>query len=281
MVLESILNPKAAENRPFYVLFLAILFSIIAVFLSYQLFPTQASILAVAFVSMLFIPFFQRLFWVEEKRDKVAAEKPKTKKPLLKGILASDNIFMRHRKVILVYGAFFIGVILTFSYLFIFYPNMENVFSLQMDWFKAQGVTGHAIGEDAFQRYFMNNSQVMLMAFAFSILFGAGSIFILSWNASVIAVYVGFFVNKMVPTLGATAAYLYGVPLGLASIALHGIPEVTAYFFAAIAGGVLSVGVLREKWMSIEFKEVAKDAVVFLVIAEVLIVVAAWLEAVV
>jgi len=272
MVLESILNPKAAEDRPIYVFVLAILFSIIAIFLSYQLFPTQASILAVAFVSILFVPFFQRLFSVEEKRDEVAVKNKRVK-------IKQENLFMRHRKVILVYSAFFLGVIIAFSFVFVFYPHMENVFSLQMDWFRGQGITGQAVGDDAFSRYFVNNTQVMLIAFAFSILFGAGSIFILSWNASVIAVYVGFIVNKFTAGLGTTAAFLYGVPVGLGSIALHGIPEIAAYFFAAIAGGVLSVGILREQWMSPEFKEVAKDAIVFMIIAEVLIVVAAWLEA--
>lgn len=274
MVLESILNPKAAEDKPIYVFILSLLFSIIAIFLSYQLFPSQASILAVAFVTILFVPFFQRLFAVEEKKDRIAAKEKNQK------IRKSENIFSRHRKIILVYSAFFLGVIIAFSFVFIFYPHVENVFSLQMDWFKAQGITGGITMEDAFQRYFLNNSQVMLISFAFSILFGAGSVFILSWNASVIAVYLGFIVNKFTATLGTTAAYLYGVPLGLSTIALHGIPEIAAYFFAAIAGGVLSVGILRERWMSPAFKEVAKDAIIFLIFAEFLIVVAAVLEAV-
>ncbi|MBI5061617.1 MAG: stage II sporulation protein M [Candidatus Aenigmarchaeota archaeon] len=269
MVLESILNPKKAEDRPWYVLILSILFSFIAIFLSYKLFPSQASILAVAFVSMLFIPFFQRLFLLEERKDNIESIKKK-----------KDNIFVRHRQLITVYGAFFVGMIITFSIVFVFYPAVQSsLFSLQIDWFRAQGVTGNSIADTSFERYFMNNSQVMLIAFAFSMLFGAGSVFILSWNASVIAVYLGLVVNKFSATMGITSAYLYGVPIGVSAILLHGIPEITAYFFAAIAGGVLSVGLLREEWMSKPFKEVVKDALIFLIAAEFLIVIAAFLEA--
>ncbi len=268
MVLESILDPKKAENKPLYVLVLSVLFSLISILLAYKLFPSQSSILAVAFVTILFVPFFQRLFAVEEKRDRLAGGK------------TQENILLRHRKIITVYSAFFIGVVITFTTVFVLYPELQKqVFSLQTEWFRTQGITGSAVGEDVFQRYFLNNSQVMLIAFAFSLLFGAGSVFILSWNASVIAIYLGLIVNKLIPTMGVASAYLYGIPVGLSAILLHGIPEIMAYFFAAIAGGVLSVGILREQWMSPSFKEVVKDSLIFLVAAEFLIIIAALLEA--
>lgn len=117
------------------------------------------------------------------------------------------------------------------------------------------------------------------MMFILSVLFGAGATLILSWNASVIAVYLGLVINKFVPTLGTVAAFLYGIPIGLGSIVLHGVPEILAYFFAGIAGGILSIGLLREKIMSKTFKEVCKDSIAFLLIAEFLIIIAALLEA--
>jgi len=69
------------------------------------------------------------------------------------------------------------------------------------------------------------------------------------------------------------------VGAGLSSILLHGVPEIGGYFFAGVAGGILSVGILREKFMSKEFKEVAKDSIVWLVLGEALILVGAVLEA--
>jgi len=73
-------------------------------------------------------------------------------------------------------------------------------------------------------------------------------------------------------------AYILGVPVGLGSIALHGIPEIAAYFVAALAGGMLSVGILREKLKG-HFEKIFIDAIIFLALAEVLIILAAFIEA--
>jgi len=266
MVLESLLSPKFAANKPLHIFALSILFTAISVWLSYNLFPSQSSILSIAFVTIFFVPFFQRLFSYEEKKDELAARR-KLKQGFLK----------RHRPIVIAYTAFFMGMILTYSFLYVFSPAIRDLYSLQMDWFRSQGIA--AVQPGSFERYFFNNTQVMLLFFILSILFGAGAVFILAWNASVIAVFVGIISNKLVPALGAPMAYVYGVGTGLGSIALHGIPEIAGYFFAGVAGGILSVGLLREKFMSGEFKEVAKDAVMWLAIGEVLIVVGALLEA--
>lgn len=66
MVLESILDPKKAEDRPIYVFIVSILFTLIGVWLAYNIFPSQASILSIAFVTIFFVPFFQHVFDVEE-----------------------------------------------------------------------------------------------------------------------------------------------------------------------------------------------------------------------
>ena len=73
-------------------------------------------------------------------------------------------------------------------------------------------------------------------------------------------------------------AYLLGVPAGLGSIALHGVPEIAAYFVAALAGGMLSVAIIREKFKG-HFEKIFIDSIAFLALAEVLIIVAAFLEA--
>jgi len=115
--------------------------------------------------------------------------------------------------------------------------------------------------------------------FILSTIFGAGAIFILTWNASVIAVYVGFGINSFIRDgVSPEIAYLLGVPAGLGSIALHGVPEIGAYFVAALAGGMLSVGIIREKFKG-HFEKIFIDSVIFLGIAEVLIIIAAFLEA--
>ncbi len=270
MVLEALINPKKAENKPWMVLGVSALLSALSIILAHILFPSQSSILSVAFITIFFVPFFQRLFRYEEKKDEIEARKK----------MKHSSIFKRHQKAIYVYTAFFVGIILVYSIVFTFVPSFSDVFSLQSEWFRG-GVTGFAPDDSAadFSRYFYNNTQVMLIFFILSVIFGAGAVFILSWNASVIAVYIGLAANKFVPSLGPGAGYVYGLTLGASAIILHAIPEIAGYFFAGIAGGVLSISLIREKFMSKEFNEAVKDALIWLVLAEVLIIVGAIIEA--
>lgn len=263
MVLESILNPKNAEDKPLHVFIITIAYSVISALLAKQLFPTQASLLTVALITIVFVPFFQKLFEIEEEREDEAARG------------AKGNLLSRHKKIIFVFSAFFMGVSVAVTTLYLILPR--DVFSLQLDTLK--NFSGAATQLGSFEAFFLNNSQVMILTFILSTMFGAGAIFILTWNASVIGVYVGSLVQSLVQKLGAVA-YVYGVPVGLGSIALHGVPEILAYFIAGLAGGILSVGIIRESILSKEFKLIFRDSLMLLVIAEVLIIIAAYIEAI-
>ncbi|MEM7819508.1 MAG: stage II sporulation protein M [Candidatus Aenigmatarchaeota archaeon] len=270
MVLESIMNPKNAEDKPWHVFIIAILYSFIAIYFSHVMFPTQSSILSVALITIIFVPFFQKLFEIEEKKEDLVAKKK-----------IKDNLFTRHIKIINVFSAFFLGVIVSMSFIFIFIPQLQDVFSLQSQVLRdISPITGASIQQANFFKFFYNNTQVMLLVFILSIMFGAGAVFIFTWNASIIAIYLGYiaqsFTNK---GMAATTAYLYGLPIGLGSIALHGIPEISAYFFAGLAGGILSVGIIREKLRSKEFEKIFVDSLAYLAIAELLIILGAFLEA--
>jgi uncharacterized membrane protein SpoIIM required for sporulation len=267
MVLESIINPKNAVDRPLHVLVISFVYSIISVLVAQWIFPSYASILTISFITILFVPFFQSFFEIEEKKEDIAAEKS-----------AAGNLFERHKDIIYAFSLFFLGVILAMTSLYIFFPS-QGVFSTQLDTLRSFS-TGQILGQADFSRYFFNNTRVMLALFVMSFAFGAGAIFILAWNASVIAVYLGLFIEGIVTKgIGTTTAFLYGVPIGLSTIIIHGLPEVLAYFVAGLAGGVLSVGLIREKFMSREFKFILKDSLLLLLFAEFLISLAAYLEA--
>lgn len=264
MVLESILNPRNAEDKPLHVFVIAVLYSAVAVFFAHQLFPQQSSILAVALVTIIFVPFFQKLFEIEEKIEDLAAEKK-----------ISENFLQRHRKIIYVFSAYFLGIVMSMSFIHVFL-GYEEVFSMQTK--TIEGFTASATGYGNFERFFANNSRVMLLTFLLSTMLGAGAVLILAWNASVIAVYIGMLTKPLAAQVGGSA-YLYTLPVGLGSIALHGIPEIVAYFIAGLAGGILSVGMIRERLGSREFKEILKDSLLLLCTAEILIFIAAGLEA--
>ena len=56
------------------------------------------------------------------------------------------------------------------------------------------------------------------------------------------------------------------------------LPELGGYFIAAIAGGVLSKAIIKEKFMSKGFKIILKDSFVLLILAIVVLVMAAVIE---
>ena len=272
MVLESMMNPKNAEDKPLHIFAISVIYTFVCVYLANAMFPAQASMLAIALVTIVFVPFFQKLFELEEEKEDRAARGQK-----------NGNIFQRHWKSIKVFGVFFLGIIAAMSFIFIF-TDSSNIFQLQSETLQgfSASVTGQATDTyGQFTKFFFNNTQVMLLVFMLSAAFGAGAVFILVWNASVIAVYVGLIARTFAENgLHSSVAYLFGVPVGLGTIALHGVPEIAAYFLAGLGGGILSVGVIKEKFGSREFNEIFFDALIFLVSAELLIVIAAWIEAV-
>ncbi len=274
MVLESILNPKNAEDKPWHVFVIAFFYTLVAVFFAHKLFPDQASILSVALITILFVPFFQKLFEVEEEKEDEAARKR------IRG-----NLFSRHRQTISVFSAFFLGTAISMTFIYIFFPEFNGVFSLQADVVRqlnpaaAAGATYNSGA--SFWNYFANNTQVMMLVFIMSAMFGAGAVFVLVWNASIISVFSGFVIQKLIGQgIPSYYAFAYGIPASLGSIALHGIPEILAYFIAGLAGGILSVGIIREDFGSKEFHTVLKDSLIFLAAAELMILGAAYVEAV-
>jgi stage II sporulation protein M len=102
----------------------------------------------------------------------------------------------------------------------------------------------------------------------FSLIFGAGAIFVLAWNASVIAAAVGIFAKSNLSDL----------PLGIARFMIHGLPEIAAYFIAALAGGIVSVAVIKHDIRSEKFWNILQDSLNLLILAVIVLFIAALIE---
>ena len=70
---------------------------------------------------------------------------------------------------------------------------------------------------------------------------------------------------------------MIALPITLIRILPHGIFEFGAYFFGAIAGGIFSVAIIREKLWSAK-KLVLKDCAVYFIISIALVIVGAVVE---
>ena len=136
-----------------------------------------------------------------------------------------------------------------------------------------------------FSRILLNNIRVLAFAMIFSFIYGAGAIFILTWNASVIGTAMG---NTIRSNLGQYAGYIgferiseyFGiVTIGVLRYAFHGVWEILAYFVGGVAGGIISVAIINKHYMDKNFSHVLFDASELLFISLLLLVWAAYLEA--
>jgi len=101
------------------------------------------------------------------------------------------------------------------------------------------------------------------------LIFGAGAIFILAWNASVISAAIGIF----------TKGQISGIPLGLGRyMFIHGLPEIAAYFIAALAGGILSTAFIKHDTKSEKFWTIIQDSLNLVIIAIAILFLAALME---
>ena len=129
-------------------------------------------------------------------------------------------------------------------------------------------MTGFSTKGIRFLSILENNLYVMIFTLVFSLVFGAGAIFILIWNASVISAAIGVF----------TKYQMSEIPLGLARYMIHGFPEIAAYFITALAGGIFGVGVIRNGIRNKKFLRVVENVAILLFIALIMLVIAAVIE---
>ena len=152
------------------------------------------------------------------------------------------------------------------------------------------GISGHAINaaafsaEESLKLIMVNNFKVLLFSLLFSFLYGAGAIFILAWNASILAVAMGNFIkieiSKFATATGLASVgnYLRAGSLSVARYMIHGLPEIGAYFLGAIAGGIISAAVVKSDYRDPRFYEVVLDSFDLIALAALLLIVAALLE---
>jgi len=276
MVLESLITPLKAERRPWEMLFLGFLYSSVALFISTQIFDRMAGLIAVFLSVMASLPLIYNTIKLEEQKDILG--------------YSERTLLKEHSKAISFFVFLFIGMMLSFIIWYVFLPpnTVDVVFSIQKDTIRSinsNDVSGAATSfGELFSKIFFNNLKVLIFCILFAFFFGAGAIFILTWNASVIAVAIGGYIRSRLSDVAelagipAAAAYFKVFSLGLLRYTLHGIPEIIAYFIAGLAGGIISIAVIKHDFRSKNFEKVLLDSVNLLLIALGVLFIAALLE---
>lgn len=275
MVLESILNPFSAEKKPWEMFFIGFAYSSIAVAMSLWIFKDQTSLIMVFLTVMACIPIIYNTMKVEEKKDLE--------------ITNERELLHQHNRAIFFFMFLFIGITASFVTWYIFLPAdlIGIVFDKQTATIEAinNQVSGNFTAQlPIFTKILLNNLKVLAFAIFFALLYGAGAIFILTWNASVIGAAMGNFIRSSFADLAGTvgftkfSAYLGVVSLGVIRYSIHGIPEILAYFYGGLAGGILSVAIIKQHYKDSRFSRILFDVSELLIIAVSFLVVAALLE---
>jgi uncharacterized membrane protein SpoIIM required for sporulation len=242
---------------------LGIIFSLIGIISARLIFPSNISMMSVAFTSLLLIPALARLLQDEENVE--IREKKLSLKLLLKD----------HKDIFEIYFFLFMGVFVVFLLASFFLPTFTvlSVFSSQLN---VAGITGFAFNVTFFWSILKNNLIVILACLLLSLVYGAGAVLFITWNATVWGVVFGFVARQATLTTGANPFVAFGM-LVLPAIP-HLVTEAVAYFSAAIAGGVISKAAMREKLGSKKFKHILTDALILIGLGIALLVIAAAVE---
>ena len=268
MVLELLVNPKKVTGKPWEMFFIGFVYSFIAAFLALWIFKNYVSIVMITITIIASIPVVRNVINQEEEKD----IKIKQEKKLLK----------EHSKAIMVLLYLFLGFTASFTMLYLFMPGVivEKMFSAQLEtMITVQNPTGSFISSlGIVSRIFLNNIKILLFCMIFSFFYGAGAIFILTWNASVMATAIGVFIRNNLFHAKGLFDYFQITTVGLLKYTLHGIPEIAAYFIAALAGSIISFALMKHDFMDKNFKKVLKDIVILTGAALFILLLSALME---
>jgi uncharacterized membrane protein SpoIIM required for sporulation len=277
-MLESLINPKRVEKGPWKMFFIGMLYASLSLLLVHWFFSGDAvlskfsGMIVVTFCVMFSLPFMYFIIKIEEKQDE--------------SVEGFKGVWEVHKDAIYAFMWLFLGFIVAFSIWYIVLQD-ANLFNAQIETYCSINSPGTI--EDCVSRYdfgatsiptgsatrglrvlsiLENNIYVMIFTLIFSLIFGAGAIFVLAWNASVISAAIGVFTRYNVAE----------IPLGIARYMIHGFPEIAAYFITALAGGIFGVGIIRNGIKDKKFFRVLENVILLLFISIVILIIAAIIE---
>ncbi len=276
MVLESVVVPESWEEHPRRMLIIGFVYATVGMFLAMWVFAKDASIAGIFLTTIPLVVIMYRAINYEEGKD-------------LK--ICREYLLMKeHMRILWFFLYLFVGMVLAYTFWFTVLPTetIEVMCSSQLEAVSAVSgrvnPTGAAIAKDAaFRMILSNNLQVLAFCVFFSFIYGAGAIFILVWNASVLGVAIGGVFREGLQILGALGNnasiihYFTVLPVGFTYL-VHGLPEMASYFIGSLGGGIISVAVVCHHYREPQFWHVIKDSLDLLLLSVVVLIASAAVE---
>jgi uncharacterized membrane protein SpoIIM required for sporulation len=282
MVLEALLSPIKAEKHPAIMILLGMLYASMAIVLSIWIFSKYSSLVMVFLTSLAAGPIVYSTIKLEERKDEE---------------MFGESLLLReHSRALMAFMYLFIGFSIAFALWYLFIPVISGdgsttnhqLFQSQIDTIKSINTRAAVIGMAAHTGRFMdillNNLNVLIFCILFSLIYGLGAIFILAWNASVIGAAIGIYIEREVATIAGSVGFvklsaliqIYAV--GFLKYSLHGPMEILGYFIGGLAGGIVSVAVVRHTFGTKKFEIILIDAADLVMLSVGVLVLAAVVE---
>ncbi len=254
-----LLNPKKARRHPFEIILSGFFYASISLIISVSIFPEYASLLMVFLTVISSLYLVQEILIIEEEKEK--------------NINSESFVLKSHLKTLWFFMLLFFGFLLAFVFWTIVLPEnmVSTAFNIQQLTFQnISSVTGRVVFSGTFSTIFFNNLRVLFLSLLLALFYGAGAVFILVWNASMMGFVIGDLTRN---TLG-----LASLPQVFMKYLLHGIPEILAYFAIALAGGILFISIIKGDIKKRNIKRTLIDITILILISIFLLFIAALIE---
>lgn len=262
MVFEQLIKERWLLQKE-HAFFLGLFYSILGFVSAKFIFPANLGLMSAAFTSILLIPSLGMLLKLEENIE------------IRENKLSIVQLFNDHKDIFKVYIFLFLGIFLAYSLISLIFPEetIKIIFSTQL---RSAGIHGLAFSDTLLLGLIANNLIVFAVSFLLSLIYGAGAILFLTWNASVWGVAFAFFSKQVSYMEGSNPFVAFGAQI--LPFLPHMVTEALAYISAAIVGGVVSKAILREDIHSKKFKHIITDALIFLALGLILVLIAGIIE---
>jgi len=232
VVFEAFYNISVLQKKPKLAILLGFVYACVGIGLAHLLFPNSSGLASVAFTSLLILPSFTNIVFLEEETEREGRRI---------GLFA---LIRDNRSAIRILLNIFIGSFFAYLFVSLMFPSYTApmLFEPQL---RSGGISGNAIISAAlFNEIFVNNLIVLAVCFLLSFFIGSGGIFFIIWNSSAWGVFFG---NTAAVAAGPSHSnqILYVVII-LAVVIVFVVLEALAYIMATLAGSVLSRSVLDE-----------------------------------
>ena len=282
-MLEMLLSPRKAERHPWEMFFVGMFYALVAVLIVQLIFAGDSilskysSWIIITFTVIFSMPFMYYLIKDEEEKD-----------------IQYEGVFRmlkEHSKALKALMWLFMGYLVTFSVWYMFFDSGQG-FRAQIETFCSinyrlnfdkcveeysggkVSATAFSSAKENFLGILFNNINVLILTLIFSLIMGAGALFVLAWNSTVIATAIGIFVKIKLNSWPLAIS----LPTAIMRYMIHGVFEIGAYFVGALAGGIIGVAVIKHHIKNEKFWDILQDSINLIILALVLLIVGAVIE---